>query len=41
MIHSFLFSLAVALWGCGESDNDAPQPAVSITVSQESINVPA
>ena len=41
MIHSFLFSLAVALWGCGESDNNAPQPAVSITVSQESINVPA
>ena len=42
MLNSFMLSLAVALWGCGGSDNDDPQPAaVSITVSQESINVPA
>ena len=42
MLNSFMLSLAVALWGCGGSDNDDPQPAaVSITVSQESISVPA
>ncbi len=42
MLNSFMLSLAVALWGCGGSDSDDPQPAaVSITVSQESINVPA
>jgi len=42
MLNSFLFTLAVALWGCGGSDNDDPQPAaVTITVSQESISIPA
>ena len=42
MLYSFMLTLAVALWGCGGSDNDDPQPAaVSITVSQESISVPA
>ena len=41
MLNTFLLSLAVALWGCGGSDNDAPQPAaVSITLSQTSITVP-
>ena len=40
MLNTFLFSLAVALWGCGGSDNDDPQPTTSITVSQESISVP-
>ena len=40
MLNSVLLSLAVALWGCGGSDNDDPQPTVSITVSQESISVP-
>ena len=42
MIHTYLFSLAVALWGCGGGENDDPQPAaISIVVSQESIAVPA
>ena len=41
MLNTLLLSLTVALWGCGGSDNDDPQPAaVSITVSQESIAVP-
>ena len=41
MLNTFLLSLAVALWGCGGSDNDDPQPAaVSITLSQTSIAVP-
>ncbi len=40
MLNTFLLSLAVALWGCGGSDDDDPQPAVSITVSQESISIP-
>ena len=40
MFNTFLLSLAVALWGCGGSDNDDPQPTTSITVSQESISVP-
>ena len=42
MLNTFMFTLAVALWGCGGSDNDEPQPAVvSIDVSQETIAVPA
>lgn len=42
MLNTFMFALAVALWGCGGSDNDEPQPAVvSIDVSQETIAVPA
>ena len=41
MLNTFLLSLAVALWGCGGSDNDDPQPATaSITLSQTSIAVP-
>ena len=40
MFNTMLLSLAVALWGCGGSDGDDPQPTVSITVSQESISVP-
>ena len=40
MLNTFLLSLAVALWGCGGSDNDDPQPTTTITVSQESISVP-
>ena len=41
MFNTLLLSLAVALWGCGGSDDD-PQPvAVTITVSQEVINIPA
>ena len=37
-----MLSIAVALWGCGDSEDD-PQPstAVTISVSQESIDVPA
>ena len=42
MLNTFMLTLAVALWGCGGSDNDEPQPAVvSIDVSQETIAVPA
>ena len=43
MLNKLLLSLAVALTGCGGSDdNDDPQPAaVNITVSQESIDIPA
>ena len=40
MLNTFLLSLAVALWGCGGSDNDDPQPTTSITLSQESISIP-
>ena len=41
MLNTFLFSLAVALWGCGGSDNEDPEPAaVSITLSQTNIAVP-
>ena len=40
MFYSLLLTLAVALWGCGGSGNDEPA-AVSVTVSQESISVPA
>ena len=40
MLNTFLLSLAVALWGCGGSDNDDPQPTTSINLSQESISVP-
>jgi len=42
MLNTFLLSLAVALWGCGGSDNDEPQPStVSITTSAETVSVPA
>ena len=41
MLNSVLLSLAVALWGCGGSEDD-PQPvAASITVSPETVNAPA
>jgi len=41
MIHTLLFAFAVALFGgCGGS-GDEPKPAGTITVSQESISVPA
>lgn len=42
MLNTLLLSLAVALWGCGGSDNDEPQPAaVTLTVSPEAITAPA
>ena len=42
MLNTFLLSLAVALWGCGGSDDDdSPAASVSITVSQETLTVPA
>ena len=41
MLNTLLLTLAVALWGCGGSSDD-PEPAqVSVTVSPESISVPA
>ena len=41
MLNTFLFSLAVALCGCGGSEDD-PKPAeVIISVSPETINAPA
>ena len=41
MLNCVMFSLAVALWGCGGGEDD-PQPApVSITVSTETVNAPA
>ena len=42
MLHTLLLSLAAALlWSCGGDGKDEPTPAVTITVSQESISVPA
>ena len=41
MFNTLLLSLAVALWGCGGSDDDLQPAAVTITVSQEAINIPA
>ena len=42
MLNTFLLSLTVALWGCGGSDGDDPEPAVpTITTSMENINAPA
>ena len=42
MLNTFLLSLAVALWGCGGSgDDNSPAASVSITVSQETLTVPA
>ena len=42
MLNTLLLSLAVAFMGCGGSSDDDPQPvAISITASQESVNVPA
>ena len=41
MLYTLLLSLAAVLWGCGGDGKDEPQPSVSITVSQEKIDVPA
>ena len=42
MLHTLLLSLAAALlWGCGGDGKDEPSPAITITVSQENISVPA
>ena len=41
MLYTLLLSLTVALWGCGGDGKDEPTPAITITVSQESISVPA
>ena len=41
MLNSILLSLAVALWGCGGGDDDPQTPPISITVSSETVNVPA
>ena len=40
MFNTLLLSLAVALWGCGGSDDDLQPAAVTITVSQEAISIP-
>ena len=40
MLYTLLLSLTVALWGCGGDGKDEPTPAITITVSQESISVP-
>jgi len=41
MLNTLLLSLAVALWGCGESSDD-PEPALpTVTVSPQDINAPA
>ena len=40
MLNTFLLSLAVALMGCGGSD-DPTDPKVTITASQQEINAPA
>ena len=41
MLHTLLLSLAAVLLGCGGDGKDEPAPAINITVSQESISVPA
>ena len=41
MLYTLLLSLTVALWGCGGDGKDEPAPAISITVSQDNIAVPA
>ncbi|MBR7011380.1 MAG: family 16 glycosylhydrolase [Muribaculaceae bacterium] len=41
MLYTLLLSLTAVLWGCGGDGKDEPTPAVSITVSQESIDIPA
>ena len=41
MLNTVLLTLAVALWGCGESSDD-PEPAIpTVTVSTASINSPS
>ena len=41
MFYTLLLSLAAVLWGCGGDGKDEPQPAVTVTVSQETIALPA
>ena len=41
MLYTLLLSLAAVLWSCGGDGKDEPTPAINITVSQESISVPA
>ena len=41
MLNCVMFSLAVALWGCGGSEDDPQPAAASITVSPETVNAPA
>ena len=41
MLNSIILSLAVALWGCGGSEDDPQPAAASITVSPETVNAPA
>ena len=41
MLSSFLLSLAVALMGCGGSEDDPTPAAITITVSPETVSAPA
>ena len=41
MLHTFLFSLAVALLGCGGSEDDPTPTEVTISLSSEAISAPA
>ena len=41
MLYTLLLSLTAVLWGCGGDGKDEPKPAVTISVSQENIAVPA
>ena len=41
MLNSILLSLAVALWGCGGSDDDPAVSTAGITVSPSSVSAPA
>ncbi len=41
MLNSIMFTLAVALWGCGGSGDDSEPALPTITVSPQNINAPA
>ena len=41
MLNSVLLSLAVALFGCGGGEDDPQPAAASLTISPETVNVPA
>ena len=41
MLNTFLLSLAVALLGCGGGEDDPQPAAASLTISPETVNVPA
>ena len=41
MIHTFLLSLAVALMGCGGSEDDPAPVAITLTASPEQVEAPA